>query len=143
MVEMAGVEPASEKPSLQLSPGAAAFQSPGGTGTRQTVSPARRLIHDGLRASHPFTFTAESRPNRSRGTHRPDGRLFKQREQLYCCRLFLRFGAFQEVLRFRPLIGVRIPRRNPFIPILNFVYRFHNFSVRADGAAEGVVNGVC
>ena len=43
--------------------------------------------------------------------------LVKQQEQQYCCRLFLKIGGFKEVLRFRPLIEVQIPRRNPFIPI--------------------------
>lgn len=85
---------------------------------RTTPHWARRIGHDGLCAAHPFMFTANRRPNRSRGTLRQDGCLVKQQEQLYCCRLFLRFGAFKEVLRFRPLIGVQIPRRNPFIPVL-------------------------
>lgn len=94
------------------------FCSPRWGVRRTTPHWARRIVHDGLCAAHPFMFTANRRPNRSRGTLRQDGCLVKQQEQLYCCRLFLRFGAFKEVLRFRPLIGVQIPRRNPFIPVL-------------------------
>ena len=94
------------------------FCSPRWGVRRTTPHWERRIGHDGLCAAHPFMFTANRRPNRSRGTLRQDGCLVKQQEQLYCCRLFLRFGAFKEVLRFRPLIGVQIPRRNPFIPVL-------------------------
>lgn len=50
---------------------------------RRTTQWGERLIgHDGLWAAHPFMFTANRRPVRSRGSLRQDGCLVKQQEQL-------------------------------------------------------------
>lgn len=119
MVEAAGFEPASERPSSQLSTSVVPCLlslCPAGRNTLRS-KPAPLL----WRVTEPC---ARSRSLLHDATHRAavlpgmTAAAIKQRLKLsYYCQLLFKSGAFIEAPRLCSLIMPRIPRRNPFAPI--------------------------
>ena len=74
MVEMAVIETASEKGSPQLSTGVACLlRFPRRSAARQAHRFGSSVVHDGLRSTHPCTFTANRRLVPGRSTPGKDG----------------------------------------------------------------------
>ena len=74
MVEMAVIETASEKGSPQLSTGVACLlRFPRRSAVRQAHRFGSSVVHDGLRSTHPCTFTANRRLVPGRSTPGKDG----------------------------------------------------------------------
>ena len=119
LVEAAGFEPASERPSSQLSTSVVPCLlslCPAGRNTLRS-KPAPLL----WRVTEPC---ARSRSLLHDATHRAavlpgmTAAAIKQRLKLsYYCQLLFKSGAFIEAPRLCSLIMPRIPRRNPFAPI--------------------------
>ena len=118
LVEAAGFEPASERPSSQLSTSVVPYLL--------SLCPAGRNTLRSKPAPLPWRVTepcARSRSLLHDATHRAavlpgmTAAAIKQRLKLsYYCQLLFKSGAFIEAPRLCSLIMPRIPRRNPFAP---------------------------
>ena len=119
LVEAAGFEPASERPSSQLSTSVVPYLI--------SLCPAGRNTLRSKPAPLPWRVTepcARSRSLLHDATHRAavlpgmTAAAIKQRLKLsYDCQLLFKSGAFREAPRLCSLIMPRIPRRNPFAPM--------------------------
>ena len=102
MVEARGVEPLSESPFTQTSPGAeCCLKFPNRADSIQTALSGIFLLQRRYGKSSRRSFTASRRPYQSRGTQCKDGCLIKQQKQIYCClHLNLSFVSFATLPTF-------------------------------------------
>ena len=83
LVEARGVEPLSESPFTQTSPGAeCCLKFPNRADSIQTALSGIFLLRRRYGKSSRLSFTANRRPVRSRGTQRQNGCLIKQQKQI-------------------------------------------------------------
>ena len=75
------------------------------------------LSHDTVQGAPVFTFTTNRRSYPRRGTRGKNGRLIRQREQQYCCRLFCKVADFIEAPHLYSLTRAYNPRRNLYAPL--------------------------
>ena len=135
-MELAGIEPVSENPLIQLSPQAVALlYFPYKNADRQAFSPVAFLCMVDTKANSQRMFTTDMtlgkgrRPPLRNGRYKATAALseyqrltastLRQPKQLYCCRLLFKIGHFNGIIRPAALIVSQDPRRNQSAPYEN------------------------